>query len=281
MRVIDAPKAPRLGTPWGVRRFASLYAQLLRTGFAEAVAYRAEFLIWMFSTNMPLVMLAIWAAAARSGPVGGYSQQGFAAYYLCALLVRLMTGAWVVWELTMEIRQGTLALRLLRPIHPLLQWSADNIAAIPMRGVVALPVTAILLWVARGELSHRWFDWLLLLPALAGAWLIYFLVQAIIGTIALRFESAASLFTAWLGFSNILSGYLVPLDLFPRAVRDAAQWLPFRFQLSYPVELMLGRWNHEQALQLLGVEWIYVAFFFLCTRTAWRAGLRYYAAYGG
>ena len=78
-------------------RLLRLYPQLLRTGFAEAVAYRAEFLIWMFSTNMPLVMLAIWAAAARSGPVGGYSQTGFAAYYLCALLVRLMTGAWIVY----------------------------------------------------------------------------------------------------------------------------------------------------------------------------------------
>ncbi|HEY4769898.1 MAG TPA: ABC transporter permease, partial [Myxococcales bacterium] len=91
-------------------RVLRLYPQLLRTGFAEAVAYRAEFLIWMFSTNMPLVMLAIWAAAARSGPVGSYSQEGFAAYYLAALLVRLMTGAWVVWAMTMEIRDGTMAL---------------------------------------------------------------------------------------------------------------------------------------------------------------------------
>jgi ABC-2 type transport system permease protein len=253
----------------------------LRTGFAEAVAYRAEFLIWMFSTNMPLVMLAIWAAAARAGPVAGYSQRGFAAYYLCTLLVRLLTGAWVVWEMTMEIRQGTLALRLLRPIHPLLQWSADNIAAIPMRGVVALPVLAVLLFVARGELSHDWFSWLLLCPAMLGAWLLYFLVQAMIGTVALRYESAASLFEAWLGFSNILSGYLVPLDLFPRAVRDVALWLPFRFQLSFPVELMLGRWSRLQALELLGVQWIYLAMLMLATRAAWRSGLRYYAAYGG
>ena len=264
-----------------VRVAIKAYPQMLKTGFAAAVAYRAEFLIWMFSTNMPLVMLAIWAAAARSGPVGSYTQQGFAAYYLAALLVRLMTGAWVVWEMTMEIRQGTLALRLLRPIHPLLQWSADNIAAIPMRGVVAIPVIGILLFVARSELSHDWFSWLLLCPALLGGWLLYFLVQAIIGTLALRVESAASLFDAWLGFSNILSGYLVPLDLFPDAVRKLALVLPFRFQLSFPVELMLGRWSPTEALQLLGAQWAYVLLFLLATRVAWRSGLRHYAAYGG
>src|SRR5256885_4889803 len=265
----------------GVTRLLRLYPQLLRTGFAEAVAYRAEVLIWMCSTNMPLAMLAIWAAAARSGPVSGYSQEGFAAYYLAALLVRLMTGAWGVSEMTMEIRQGTLALRLLRPIHPLLQWSADNLAAIPMRGVVAIPVIAILLYVARAELAHDWFSWLLLCPALLGAWLLYFLVQAIIGTLALRFESAASLFDAWLGFSNILSGYLIPLDLFPRAVRELALVLPFRFQLSFPVELMLGRWSRAEALELLAGQWAYVALFLVSTRVAWRSGLRHYAAYGG
>jgi viologen exporter family transport system permease protein len=264
-----------------LRAAAKAYPQLLKTGFSEAVAYRAEFLIWMFSTNMPLVMLAIWAAAARSGPVGGYSQNGFTAYYLCALLVRLMTGAWVVWELTMEIRQGTFALRLLRPIHPLLQWSADNLAAIPMRGIVAFPVVGILLWLARGQLASDPVLWMLLCPALLGAWLLYFLVQAIIGTLALRFESASSLFDAWLGFSNILSGYLVPLDLFPKAVRDLALALPFRFQLSYPVELMLGRWSRGEALELLAAQWAYVAGLFLLTRVAWRSGIRHYAAYGG
>lgn len=254
---------------------------MLRAGLAAVVAYRAEFLIWMFSTNMPLVMLAIWAAAARSAPVAGYTQKGFTAYYLAALLVRLLTGAWVVWELTMDIRQGMLGLRLLRPIHPLLSYASENIAAVPVRGVVAFPVVAILLWTARSELSHDWVSWVLLMPALMGAWLLYFLVQAMIGTLALRFDSATSVFEAWLAFSNILSGYLVPLDLFPRAVRDIALALPFRFQLSFPIELMLGRWSRAEELQLLCAQWGYVAVFAVITHFAWRAGLRHYAAYGG
>jgi ABC-2 type transport system permease protein len=142
-------------------------------------------------------------------------------------------------------------------------------------------VIGILLYVARSELSHDWFSWLLLCPALLGAWLLYFLVQAMIGTLALRFESAASLFDAWLGFSNVLSGYLVPLDLFPKAFRELAVVLPFRFQLSLPVELMLGRWSRIEALELLGAQWAYVLLFLVVTRAAWRSGLRHYAAYGG
>jgi len=257
------------------------YPQLLRTGFAEAVAYRAEFLIWMFSTNMPLVMLALWAAVARSGPVGAYTQKGFAAYYLATLLVRLLTGSWVVWEMTMEIRSGTLALRLLRPIHPLLAYSAENLAAVPMRSIVAIPLIVIFLWNVRDQLAGDPLIWVLLAPALLGAWLLTFLVMAIIGTLGLWLESATSLFEAWLGISSILSGYLIPLDLFPGSVRAVALVLPFRFLLSFPVELALGRVDRAQALLLLAAQWGYVAVALLATRTLWRAGLRRYAAYGG
>ena len=264
-----------------LRAAAKAYPALLRAGFAAAVAYRAEFVIWMFSTNMPLIMLALWAAVARSGPVGAYTQRGFAAYYLCTLLVRLVTGSWVVWEMTMEIRQGDLALRLLRPIHPLLAYSAENLAAVPMRGVVAIPVLGILLWVARADLGHDPVLWLMLAPALLGTWLLTFLVMALIGTLALYVESATSLFEAWLGVSAVLSGYLVPLDLFPQAVQRIALVLPFRFLLSFPVELMLGKATRLHALELLGAQWLYVAAALIATNLVWRAGLRRYAAYGG
>lgn len=264
-----------------LRAAARAYPALLRTGFAAAVAYRAEFVIWMFSTNMPLIMLALWAAVARSGPVGSYTQLGFAAYYLSTLLVRLLTGSWVVWELTMEIRQGDLAMRLLRPIHPLIAYSAENLAAVPLRGIVAIPVVSILLWAARGQLGHDPILWLLLMPALLGAWLLTFLVMALIGTLALYLESATSLFEAWLGISAVLSGYLVPLDLFPQAVQRIALVLPFRFLLSFPVELMLGKHGRGEALALLGGQWLYVAFALLATNLVWRAGLRRFSAYGG
>jgi ABC-2 type transport system permease protein len=64
-------------------------------------------------------------------------------------------------------------------------------------------------------------------------------------------------------------------------VRELAVALPFRFQLSYPVELMLGRWTRMEAIELLAAQWAYAAVFLLVTRVAWRSGLRHYAAYGG
>ena len=65
------------------------FPTLLRVGFAEVVAYRAEFLVWILTTNMPLVMLALWTRSPPTAPVGRFDQREFTAYYLGVLVVRL------------------------------------------------------------------------------------------------------------------------------------------------------------------------------------------------
>jgi hypothetical protein len=77
-----------------MRRIVRAFPTLLRIGFAEAVAYRAEFVIWMLTTTMPLVMLALWTAVAREGPFGRFTQADFVAYYLAALIVRTLSSSW-------------------------------------------------------------------------------------------------------------------------------------------------------------------------------------------
>jgi len=132
-----------------------------------------------------------------------------------------------------------------------------------MRGVVAISGDRHPALRGRGRsLSH---DWFLLAAALSraasAAWLLYFLVQAIIGTLALRVESAASLFDAWLGFFQHPLRIPGPAPIsFPGRRAQASRWCwPFRFQLSFPVELMpRGRWSPVEALQLLGAQWAYV-----------------------
>jgi ABC-2 type transport system permease protein len=105
--------------------------------------------------------------------------------------------------------------------------------------------------------------------------------MALIGTLALFVDSAVSVFEAWLGLSSVLSGYLIPLDLFPEVVRAVALKLPFRFLLSFPVELMLGRPTHGDALLLLAGQWAYVALAMIAVHFFWRAGMRRFGAFGG
>jgi ABC-2 type transport system permease protein len=264
------------------RRLLRAYPSLLRVGMADMLAYRAEFLVWILSMNLPLVMMALWTAVAADGPVGRFGQRDFVAYYLGMLIVRILSGSWLVWELTMEIRRGILATRLLRPIHPLWAFSATQLAAVPMRVVVLSPLVVVLYWVAGARLPvHDPARLAILAASLVGAWLLLFLVMALIGMLAAYVESALSVFDLWLAAQSILSGFLVPLELMPAWVARLARMLPFRYILGFPVETLIGLESNATALRDLGVQWLFIASALLATIVLWRRALRRFAAFGG
>jgi ABC-2 type transport system permease protein len=271
-----------------MRALLKAYPTLLRVGLAEAVAYRAEMIVWMLTTTMPLVSLALWhAVAASGGPLGiggRFGGKELTAYFLAGLIVRQLTSCWVVWEMNQEIRSGTLSMRMLRPIHPLIAYSAENLAALPLRGALVLPIATIMLIVVGP--SHLAGDWLMLpmiLLSLVGAWLITFLCMASIGTLGFFLESSNSVFDIYLGLFFALSGYLFPLEfLTARApfISGLTKALPFYYMLGFPIELILGLHSRSDALMRLGVEWAWVLAFALLTALLWRRGMKRFNAYG-
>ena len=255
---------------------------LFRVGLAGAIAYRGEFLIWILSTNMPLVMLALWIQVAHEAPVGRYGEKDFVAYFLATLIVRLLTGSWVVWELSMEVRQGQLGMRLLRPIHPFVSYAADNLAALPIRVLLSLPIAlGAFAWIGAGTIRATWGHWLIAPLAIFGAWAIVFCAMLAIGALSLLWESALAVFDAWLGLYFVLSGYLMPIDLFPPWLARISAWLPFRYCLAFPVETLTGMEPLHACLRDLAVQWTWIAVLLAIALLIWKRGLARYAVYGG
>ncbi len=270
-----------------VLRSARAYPTLLRVGFSEAVAYRAEMLVWMLTTTMPLVSLALWQAVAEAAPVGRYTGARFTAYFLATLVVRQLTGCWLVWEMNQDIRTGGLARRLLKPIHPLVAYSAENLSATPLRALLCVPVAVVaLVYAARRPdsglaIPESAGTLVLFLASLFGAWAINFFTMALIGSLAFFLEKSTALFEIYLVAFMLLSGYLVPTELFPSALRTAAEILPFRYTVAFPVEVSIGLLHGPAALSNLAIQWAYVVGLAIVSLITWRAGLRRFGAYGG
>jgi ABC-2 type transport system permease protein len=263
-------------------RGVSALPTMLRIGFHEAMAYRAELLVWMLTTTMPLVMLPLWLAVAETGPVGGYDGDRFVAYFLVAFVVRQLTAVWASWTLNHEVVHGTLALRLMRPVHPFWAYAVESLSAIPLRLVIALPVSvAILLATGGRHLVDDAAYALAGLVAIAGAWAIAFFANLAIGALSFYTQSSIKLIDAWLAGYFVMSGYLVPLSLFPPLVRDLPYWLPFRYQLGFPVELWTGALEGDAILVQLGAQWCWVAILAALAALVWRRGLARFSAVSG
>lgn len=266
----------------GFGRALRAYPTLLRVGFAAAVAYRAEMVVWMLTTTMPLVSLALWSAVSADAPIGRFTQARFAAYFLGTLVVRQLTGSWVVWEMNQEIRTGTVAQRLLKPVHPLVAYSAENLSAVPLRALVSLPFTLLALaQVNASDRPHTVMRLAAVVLSFVGAWAINFLTMATIGSLAFFIESSTAVFDVWLVLFMLLSGYLVPIELLPAGLRVATALLPFRYTLAFPAELLTGTPSDAAVVRDLSAQWAYVAAMLVAALLSWRAGLRRFAAYGG
>lgn len=255
---------------------------LARIGVMQAVAYRAELLVWILSTSMPLVMLALFSAVAAEGPLGRFSSADFTAYFLATFIVRQFTASWASWEINDEVRTGSLSMRLLRPVSPIISYAIENLSAMPLRLVIAAPVAFVMLAASGAErLPGDAAGWLMFGAGWIGAWLLTFTVHVIMGTLSFWMEQSMKLMDVWFAGYLVFSGYLVPIELFPPGLREVAAYSPFHAQIGLPVELLLGAHTQAEALGWLAVQWGWVLGLGLLARGLWRRGLRRFGAVGG
>jgi ABC-2 type transport system permease protein len=263
---------------------ASLRAMptMLRVGLAQTIAYRAEMIVWILTTTMPLVMLALWTSVAAEAPFARFTHADFVAYYLAALIVRNLTSNWVGWQLAEEIRTGTLSMRLLRPVHPLAGFFATQAAGLPLRAVVVVPVVvALALSDGASAVVTDPAHLALFAASLVGAWFLTFFIFITIGALSFFLEKSMALAEVYFGLFMVLSGYLIPLELMPGWCRTLASWLPFRSMLGGPVELLVGRHGElADAARVVAVQWAWALGVALLALFTFRHGLRRYEAFG-
>ena len=180
-----------------------------------AIEYRIVLFIWMLSMVLPLVMMAAWLSIARDGSVGSFGPTEFVAYYVGAIVVRNLTGVWIIWELDADIRKGELSFKLLKPMNPIIHYMAQSLASKPIRGGIMIPILAVTAWmVSDVDFATSPVMILMLVLALAGTWALLFLIQYTIGLLGFWITHSLALNDAWFGFYSLLSGYLIPLELF-------------------------------------------------------------------
>jgi ABC-2 type transport system permease protein len=255
---------------------------LLRIGVAETVAYRAEFLVWILTTTMPLVMLALWTTVASEGPFRDYSSEDFVAYYLAILIVRNVTGNWVAWQVSEDVRMGAMSMRLLRPLHPFIAYSVSHLASVPFRSLVALPIaTVLLLSSGASALTGEPLQLALIVPSIALAWLITFSVLFALGAFAFFVTRVMGLLSLYFLVFSVFSGYLLPLPLLPGWIARTAEVLPFRYMLSVPVELMTRSLGSGEIARLMLGQLAWAAVSVAAALWVWRLGVRRYEAVGG
>lgn len=256
---------------------------LLSVWFAIMSAYRAEIVIWILTGSVPLIMLAVWIGKtqAAGGAVGGFTPQGFAAYFLAAWFSQQMTVAWASWEMDRYINQGTLSPKLLRPLNVFWELAASHVSERVVRmPFMLLVLLAGLLLVPGTRLTPDLAHALAYAVSIALAWAIRFLIAYCIGLLAFWLDQAAALDELYFIVAAFLTGSFAPLEFYPPLARALIGWLPFPYMVYYPVQILTGALGWAESARVIGIQLAWVLAFALLRALLWRRGLRRYGAVG-
>jgi ABC-2 type transport system permease protein len=260
---------------------ATLYDAKLN--FQEAISHRGTFLLWIFTDlTGALVSLGVWLAVSASAPGLPMDRSQLVTYFIARGLVATFTTSWLVHLVPDNVREGYLSTRLLRPVSPVGHFLGNNLGEKALRLLVLAPFTFAAMVVFRAQLH---------LPSDAATWVMFGVAVILAAAVAFLLDLVVTSLSFWLAdvwgvesafrlAERFLGGGLIPLALFPPWLLVAARAQPFRYTLSFPLEILTGSLPAEQVLPGFAWQAGYVVALYALYRVEWRYGLRAYAAAG-
>jgi ABC-2 type transport system permease protein len=261
---------------------------ILKTCIEERLVYRSDFAFATLVRFLPIVtQIFLWGAIYGADPSrvrNGYSYPDMVAYYLLAMVGRAFSSMpGLAGGIARDIRDGTMKKYLTQPIDMLgfLFW--HRVAHKLVYYAIATGPFVLVFYLC-GDYFRGWPDaftvtgWVV---SLLVAFLIGFLLEALIGLIGFWFLEVSSLLFIYMMLNYFLSGHMIPLDWIGQGFVDAMQYSPFKFLAYTPATIMLGKYSHPELMFELSIGLAWIVVLFAANRVVFRWGVNRYGAYGG
>jgi ABC-2 type transport system permease protein len=205
-------------------------------------------------------------------------------YYLLVTIVDALTAVNEDdWQIAADIKDGNISQFLLKPIDYLVYRLCLFLSGrFTYIAVTAIPLVLFILCLSK---------YFVLPPNLTA--LGCFIVSVFLTALLQFFTSyAMAMLAFWVlevstfifilyAFEYIASGHLFPLDILPKGIERVLYYLPFPYQLYFPVSVYMGKSSGIELLRGLIIQIFWVAFAYAMARFAWNRGLKKYSAVGG
>ncbi|MGC4189820.1 MAG: ABC-2 family transporter protein [Thermomicrobiales bacterium] len=260
-----------------------LIRRLVTGGIAGSLAYPVDFVFYMLGTIIsPIISAFVWRAAIAAGADLPVDADYITTYFVLLSLVTMLASAWLSIFMADTIRDGRLNVWLARPGSFLYEMAANNIAEKVVKLAILVPMIAIFAWFVRDSLTldaAPW-RWAALLLSTAMAALIFFWLDVAMGSLGFWLEDISGLEWGRSLLTGLITGQMIPLALFPAWMQGFLHVQPFRYTISFPLEIVVSDLSAREVVTGLGVQAGWTAVFVVAGLSLWRRGLHSYAAVG-
>lgn len=233
---------------------------------------------------MPLVGLVLWLSVVSSGAEIGYTNSQVVSYFLMAAFLSVATNAWHSWFFNEEIRNGEVNKYLLKPYSPFWALLSDNLTQkVFQLSFMVVVITLISYYLLGGwnlGLNLTLGLIILFVISLINAVLISFIIDLLIGVSGFWFHDVDFLNGFFSIAGNIFSGKMIPLVLLPTTIFNLVSILPFRYIISFPIEVLMSREVGVGLLGGLSIQVFWLIILALMYKALYAQGLKSYSSYG-
>jgi ABC-2 type transport system permease protein len=248
------------------------------------LAYRQNvFFLLAILVLQIFILRKVWTALYQ----GHTTVDGLTLHAMLVYITLANLQNWVLQDPTISfymynrVREGQVAFDLVRPVGFVPQMFAHLVGssfATVIFGLVALPFiffagtlgapaspTALLLYLASFVLAY----------------VIMTLLTLMLGMIAFWTTEISGLEMLYRLINQFFAGALVPVSLFPGAIRIIADVLPFQATTYTPVALYVGRVRGADALGAVSVQAVWVVVLIFASWAMWQRALHRVVVQGG
>jgi ABC-2 type transport system permease protein len=261
-----------------------LYWALAVIGFQRAAAYRSAAISGAITNTFfgflrAYVFVALYQSRSEAG---GYSLQDALTFTFLTQGMAALIEMWSWWRIAETVQTGQVATDLSRPFDYEFYWLAQDYGrALYQFFMRSVPPFVVGMIAFGAELPPEPALWLAIVPSF---------VLAVTVSFAWRFS--LNLTSFWLldyrgvaGISNLvailLSGFSVPVAMFPDEVRDIVYVLPFASMVAIPIDIFLGKHSGPNLAAVLGLQLFWAVATLAIGRLVLSAALRKLVVQGG
>ena len=265
------------------------YKPFINAGVQELITYRVNFLLYRIGDVMgAFVAFYLWKAvfdSSQESLIQGFSMADITLYIIMSFITSLLTKSDSSFMIGDEVKDGSIIMRLLRPVHFAASYLFTEIGSkwliFASVGLPFLSVIVVMQIFSGQDMVDVLVRTLIYLFSLTLAYLINFFFNICFGFSAFVFKNLWGSNLLKNSLVAFMSGSLIPLAFFPKIVSDILSFLPFSSLIYTPVMIIVGKYNTSQIFHALLLQLFWLLVMVGLSQMIWKRVQSYITIQGG
>ncbi|KKX53431.1 ABC transporter permease [Brevibacillus borstelensis] len=261
-----------------------LYLELIRIRFLTLLAYRVNYYsgIIIYAINIGAYYFLWGAIYGGQQQLGGLSVEQMTAYVAIAWMSRAFYFNNIDMEMAQEVREGKVAIEMIRPYNYLSVKTAQAFGEGIFRMLFfAAPGIFLISLFIPFQFPSTPEAWGMYLLSLMFAFVINTQLNLLTGLVTFFLFRNDGMMRAKRVVVDLLSGLVLPISFFPGWAQTLMGYLPFQAINYYPSVIFTGAIPASRAWEMIGFQAIWVAVILIPIYVLWRRAQTKLVVQGG